>query len=120
VPGDRVRAGGDLARQIVENLVENALKYATGPVRLDVERLDGQVRFVVADEGPGIPPPERERVFEKFYRVDPHQRSGGSGAGLGLYIARSLAERLGGRVVLLPSERGTRIALDLPAVDSDA
>ena len=117
---ERVRAGGDHARQVLANLVENALKYSTGPVRLDVERLDGHVRFVVVDEGPGIPPAERERVFEKFYRVDPHQRTGGSGAGLGLYIARALAERLEGRVVLLQAEHGTRIALELPAVDSGA
>jgi PAS domain S-box-containing protein len=116
---ERVPSGGDFARQVLGNLVENALKYSSGPVSVDVERLDGHVRFTVADEGPGIPPPERERVFEKFYRRDPHQRTGG-GAGLGLYIARALAERLGGRVVLLPAERGTRVALELPALDSDA
>ena len=116
---ERVASGGDLARQVLANLVENALKYSTGPVAVEVERLDGYVRFTVADEGPGIPPPERERIFEKFYRLDPHQRAGG-GVGLGLYIARALAEGLGGRVVLLAAERGTRIAFELPALDSAA
>ena len=116
---DCVRAGGDLAGQVLANLVENALKYSDGPVEVEVERRDGHVRFTVADEGPGIPPAERDLIFEKFYRLDPHQRGGGGGgAGLGLYIARALAARLEGRVVLLPAERGTRIALELPAVDS--
>jgi PAS domain S-box-containing protein len=115
-----VRDGSDFARQVLANLVENALKYSHGPVRLDVAHEDGTIRFTVADEGPGVPPEERERIFEKFHRVDPGQRSGVAGAGLGLYIARRLAESLGGRVVLLSAERGTRIALELPAVDSGA
>ena len=52
----------------------------------------------VRDEGPGIPPAERERIFEKFYRLDPDHVSGVAGTGLGLYIARELVERMGGEI----------------------
>jgi PAS domain S-box-containing protein len=119
VADGRVR-GGDSARQVVSNLLENALKYSDGPVRLDVERAGDLVRFVVADEGPGVPLAEHERIFEKFYRVDPGQLGGVGGVGLGLYIARRLAEALGGRVQLLPAARGTTIAVELPVVGSRA
>jgi two-component system OmpR family sensor kinase len=67
-----------------------------------------------------MPPATRERIFEKFHRLDPDQRRGVSGAGLGLYIARELAERQGGRISLEPAEAGTRMAFDLPALESPA
>jgi signal transduction histidine kinase len=75
------------------------------------------VRFTVADEGPGVPVGERERIFEKFYRLDPGQQRGVGGTGLGLYIAKQLTERMSGRIELLPRERGTAVAVELPAAD---
>jgi two-component system OmpR family sensor kinase len=68
----------------------------------------------VADDGPGIPPADRERVFEKFFRVDPSQQTGGGGTGLGLYIARELVQRMGGRIGYLPRDRGTTFFVDVP------
>lgn len=115
-----VLADGDLAHQVLVNLLDNALKYSDGAVPLTVEPGEGTVRFIVADEGPGIPPGERERVFEKFYRLDPDQRRGVGGAGLGLYVARELTQRLGGRISLLPTAAGTSVAVDLPGVESPA
>jgi PAS domain S-box-containing protein len=87
-------------RQVLDNLVDNAIKYspAGGGVRIGVERVDGSVRFSVADEGLGIPPGEQERIFEKFYRLDPDMTGGVGGTGLGLYIARELVRRVGGRI----------------------
>jgi signal transduction histidine kinase len=114
--GIRIRADPDRLRQVVENLVDNALKYSSGPVRVAVERRDLSGRILVGDEGPGIPAAERERIFEKFYRLDPDQRSGVSGTGLGLYIARELVDRMGGRIGLLGSERGATFYVELPAV----
>lgn len=115
-----VRADVDAVTQVLGNVLDNALKYSDGPVRLEVERRGEAVRFTVQDEGPGIPPSERERVFDRFYRLDPHLQRGVGGAGLGLYVARELTRRLGGRIEVLPAERGTRIAVDLPAAESSA
>jgi PAS domain S-box-containing protein len=113
-----VNANADAARQVLTILLDNALKYSAGTVRLEGTQQRGVVRFVVADEGPGIPPATRERIFERFHRLDPEQRRGVGGAGLGLYIARELTERQGGRIALEPTESGTRMAVDLPALDS--
>jgi signal transduction histidine kinase len=92
------------------------LKYSTGAVLIGVGFAAGAVRLTVADEGPGIPAGERSRIFEKFYRLDPGQQGGVGGTGLGLYIARQLTERMSGRIGLLPSESGTTVFVDLPAV----
>jgi two-component system sensor histidine kinase SenX3 len=79
-----------------------------------VERRDLSARITVSDEGPGIPAAEQEAIFEKFYRLDPDQRSGVGGTGLGLYIARELVDRMGGRIGLLRRERGATFYIDLP------
>jgi len=69
----------------------------------------------VADEGLGIPPEERDRIFEKFYRLDPQQTQGVGGSGLGLYICRELVERMEGRL-RVESElgKGSRFTVELP------
>jgi PAS domain S-box-containing protein len=112
----RVLVRGDLdwLRQVIANLVDNALKYSDGGIRLAVEARDLSARFTVSDDGPGIPAGERTRVFEKFYRLDPEQLTGVGGTGLGLYIARELVDRMGGRISLLPRDRGTTFVVDLP------
>jgi PAS domain S-box-containing protein len=104
----------DRLRQVIANLVDNALKYSDGPVRIELETENAVARFTVADEGPGIPAAEHERIFEKFYRLDPDQTRGVGGTGLGLYIARELVSRMGGRVGLLPRSRGTTVFVELP------
>ena len=109
-----VRGGAVLAGQVLGNLLDNALKYSGRRVRLAYAGDGDVVRFTVADDGPGIPAGERERVFEKFYRLDPDQQQGVGGPGLGLYIARHLTERLGGRVALVPAERGTKVVVEVP------
>jgi PAS domain S-box-containing protein len=113
---DRLAVQGDLdrLRQVIANLVDNALKYSDGPVRLTVGERDLSARFTVADEGAGIPAADRDRVFEKFFRLDPAQRRGIGGTGLGLYIARELVQRMGGRIGYLPRDRGTCFYVDLP------
>jgi PAS domain S-box-containing protein len=106
-------------RQVLDNLLDNAVKYspAGGDVRLGVEAVAGAVRFSVADAGLGIPPAEQERIFEKFYRLDPDMTGGIGGTGLGLYIARELVRRVGGRIWVEPNEGGGSIfRLEIPAV----
>jgi PAS domain S-box-containing protein len=117
----QVAADKDRARQILVNLVENAIKYSPdgGRVVLGVEPVDDAVRFRVFDEGLGIPADEHDRVFEKFYRLDPDMIQGIGGTGLGLYICRELVERMGGSIWLESEEgKGSTFFFDLPSVAS--
>jgi signal transduction histidine kinase len=111
-------ADPDKLSQVLANLVENAVKYSPGGgrVELRLEQSDGCIRFVVSDEGLGIPPGERERVFEKFYRLDPNLTQGVGGTGLGLYICRELVSRMDGQIwVEAKPGPGTRVVVELPA-----
>jgi signal transduction histidine kinase len=101
-------ASGDRNRiqQVLVNLLDNAVKYGEGPVVIGAARTNGAVRISVADRGPGISLADQPRVFEKFFRADPQLVRAPSGTGLGLYISRELAQRMGGRLDL-SSEPGT-------------
>ena len=104
-------------RQVLDNLLDNAVKYSPdgGPVELRVVADDRFVRFVVSDEGVGIPSAEMTRIFEKFYRVDPQQTGGVSGTGLGLYVCRELVERMDGRITVQSIlGRGSAFTVELP------
>jgi signal transduction histidine kinase len=107
---------GDRVLQIISNLLTNAFRWTPdgGRVDLGLSAQNGAVSVVVADNGPGIKPEERERIFRPFYSQD-HSRDGG-GTGLGLAIARELANALGGRLELDTSPgQGSRFRLELPA-----
>ena len=102
---------------VVRNLVENAVNYSHdgGHVRLDATRSNGTVTIAVSDSGPGIPPDDLTRVFERFYRVD-KSRSRPGGTGLGLAIVRHLVELHGGQVRAdNRPEGGARFTVTLPA-----
>jgi len=111
-------AAGDADRiqQVLVNLLDNAIKYGGGAgVRVQVEGAEAAVRVSVADSGPGIAPGDQQRIFEKFYRADPQLTHAPSGTGLGLYISRELAERMGGRLeVRSPPGAGATFVLELP------
>jgi PAS domain S-box-containing protein len=98
--GLHVQADADGLRQVLVNLIENAVKYSPGGgrVELEIAREDGHARFAVRDRGLGIPPSEHERIFEKFFRIDPNLSRGVGGTGLGLYISREIVRRMGGRL----------------------
>ena len=91
VVGDR-----DRIQQILVNLLDNAFKYGRAPVTVNVAPTGDLLTIAVRDAGVGIPREEQERIFEKFYRGDPKLSRAPGGTGLGLYIARELAERMGG------------------------
>jgi signal transduction histidine kinase len=113
-----VRCDPDSLDQMVLNLVDNAVKYgaAGGVVELGVEAVAGNWALVVADRGPGVPAVYRERIFERFHRVDESLTAKVQGAGLGLTIARRLARDQHGDLVC--RERpggGAEFVLTLPA-----
>jgi PAS domain S-box-containing protein len=104
--------------QVLANLLDNAVKYSPErtPVELRVAAADGRVRFAVSDRGLGIPPAERERVFEKFVRLDPELAQGVGGTGLGLYICRELIGIMGGRIWAdARAGGGSTFVVELPA-----
>jgi signal transduction histidine kinase len=111
-----VAADPDKVRQVLVNLVENAVKYAgPGTVDVIVEPQCGTTRFSVRDRGPGIPPEEQERIFDKFYRLDPNMTKGVGGTGLGLYICRELIESMGGQIWVDPRpDAGATFIFELP------
>jgi two-component system phosphate regulon sensor histidine kinase PhoR len=104
-------------RQVLDNLIENAIKYSPDGNRTEVrvEERERTVSFSVVDEGSGIPPEEHERIFEKFYRLDPEQAHGVGGTGLGLYVCRELVERMDGRISVDSAPgRGSTFTVELP------
>ncbi len=108
------------ALRVLGNLAENALRYAPPETAVEVEASRNGERLVitVADRGPGVPPQERERIFEPFYRPDAAPPDAGR-AGLGLSIARRLAELQGGSLTYEPrAGGGSLFRLALPAADT--
>jgi two-component system OmpR family sensor kinase len=111
-----IAADGRLLARAVSNLVRNAQKYARHAIRVGVERGAAQVRIVVEDDGPGIPPAERTRVFEAFYRLDRSRDRGTGGFGLGLAIAQKAVAAHGGAIAVDGSPLGgARFVITLPA-----
>ncbi len=116
-----VRVSGDAQHilQAVRNLMDNAARFARTTVHVRLRTADGMACLEVSDDGPGIPEAERERVFERFVRLDDSRERATGGAGLGLAITRQIALAHGGDVsVLLPEHgRGARVLLTLPLPD---
>jgi PAS domain S-box-containing protein len=112
-----VQADADGLRQVLVNLIENAVKYSPGGGRVELEITveDGPACFAVRDRGLGIPASEHERIFEKFFRLDPNLSRGVGGTGLGLYISREIVWRMGGRLrVESEPGRGSTFMFELP------
>jgi signal transduction histidine kinase len=111
VSGDRL-----LLRRLIRNLLENARRYGgSGEIAISVTADSGRAILEVRDHGPGVPPDERERIFEPFYRLA-QSRETGRGSGLGLALVRQIARRHGGEAVCLAAESGgSRFRIDLPA-----
>jgi signal transduction histidine kinase len=108
-------ADRDRVVQVLANLLDNAVRHAPEGSRVEVAACshDDGVLFSVTDQGPGIPPDRRDRIFERFWR-DEHERI--PGAGLGLAIARGLVELHGGRIwVESPAGGGARFSFTISA-----
>jgi two-component system phosphate regulon sensor histidine kinase PhoR len=113
-----VHGDGERTRQVLLNLLDNAIKYSPygGRIEVGLAAAGDQLRFFVRDQGLGIPVGEEERIFDKFYRLDPDQRRGIGGTGLGLYICREIVRSMHGRIwVESEPGKGTTFSFELPA-----
>ncbi len=119
-PDVRAMADADELRRAVDNLVANAVRHATSQVELAAGLDRDQVVLTVRDDGPGVAEPDRERVFERFTRLDDARARDMGGSGLGLPIARELVRRAGGEVELTDADPPWRLAavIRLPAARS--
>ena len=95
-----------LMERVLDNLVNNALRYSEGTIKVTLQRQGSLASMTVEDDGPGIAPTERERIFEPFVRLDPSRDRATGGCGLGLAIVHSIAQAFGGSVSCDKSELG--------------
>jgi signal transduction histidine kinase len=96
-------------RQLLLNLLLNALDFAHTRIQVSTRAVEGEAEVVVADDGPGVPPKDRERIFQRFVTTRP------GGNGLGLSTSREIAQAHGGRLSLVETGSGATFAVRLPA-----
>lgn len=111
----------DHLREVIDNLIENAIKYTlSGEVAVDINGDDKHVSISVKDSGVGIPAEDIPHLFQKFYRVDNSDTREIGGTGLGLYLCRKLAESMSGHLhVESEHKKGSTFFLDLPRISAD-
>ncbi len=125
IPGGRLHADPDRLAQAVRNLINNAIDHTRpgdGVIRLEVTSAPPQdIRIAIIDDGPGIPPDELDRIFERFHRTGASRARAKGGAGLGLAIVRAIAEAHGGTVNAANSAEGSgaRFEIRLPGFQAD-
>ncbi len=113
----RLRADEAQLDRVVANLADNAGRHAVSRVEFAVRLLANSVRLTVSDDGPGVPPADRQRVFGRFVRLDSARTHEDSGAGLGLAIVREIVSAHGGTVWIDGDAPGARFVVDLPVSD---
>jgi signal transduction histidine kinase len=118
VSAARARGHGGLIREVARNLTDNAVRHAAARVAYTVFETDGRAVFEVSDDGPGIDPQDRDRVFERFVRLDDARARDTGGTGLGLAIVREIVQAHGGTVEVLDCPLGgARFRVSLPRAD---
>ena len=109
-----VRGSAEQLRRLVANLVDNAVRHATGTVVVRLQQRDGEAVLEVEDDGPGIPAEHHEAVFDRFARLDEARAREAGGSGLGLAIARDIAVRHGGVLVVAGGSPGALLRARFP------
>ncbi len=115
-----VSADPDMMRSVVQNIVENAIRYTPdgGTINVSMTSSTAEVTVAIKDSGIGIPPQQRSSIFNKFFRADNAARFRTDGSGLGLYIVKSFVEKHGGKIWFDSSEgKGTTFFFTTPAAD---
>ncbi len=110
----KVGVNADLVERILSPLIENATRFARHRVAIEIRTADGHVVFEVRDDGPGIDPRDRKRVFDPGFSTGEPSDAGNTGAGLGLPLARRLADAAGGTVEAQDAGTGGRFVVILP------
>jgi signal transduction histidine kinase len=107
--------------RMVSNLVDNALRYAHSKVELSVTAARGRALITVTDDGPGVPGPGRERIWDRFVRLDDGRSTANGGSGLGLAIVREIAVAHGGGATAGDATPGpgAQFAIELPLLDAE-
>ncbi len=112
-----VNADPDRVRQVLTNLLENALKYTASAVKLNLSHDAATARVTISDDGNGLPSADLDRVFDRFYRVDESRTRASGGSGLGLSIVKAIVQLHGGSVSARNLEpHGAEFAVAFPSV----
>ena len=119
VSGGRVQGNPDQLARVVHNLMDNAQRHATTRVTVELSTNVDTVLLVIADDGPGIAPTDRDRIFERFTRLDEARSQDNGGTGLGLAIAKEIVASHGGTIDISDSSTGARFAIRLPASETN-
>lgn len=118
VSAGRIVGSAEQARRVVAHLLDNAARHASGRVAVRLRTTSSTVSLQVDDDGPGVPLADRQRVFERFTRLDEARARDGGGAGLGLAVVATTVAAMGGSVRVLDSPLGgARFAVEWPVVD---
>lgn len=119
VSAGRVAGDPDQLARVVSNVMDNAMRHATSQVAVGLSSAAGTVLLSIEDDGPGIPPAERTRVFERFARLDESRNQDEGGSGLGLAIAKEIVGAHGGEIVVVDSAAGARVEIRLSTWDGE-
>ena len=110
----RVTGDADSLLRVVRNLLDNSARHAASEVTIAVGTRDGRAEIVIGNDGPPIPAADRERVFDRFVRLDDSRSRTGGGTGLGLSIARDIVGAHGGTLTIDPLDEGAAMRVGLP------
>jgi signal transduction histidine kinase len=115
VEGGRVLGDASQLIRLIANLLDNAEQHAVARITVELHTTDGTVELIITDDGPGIPVVDRERIFERFTRLDAARQRQHGGAGLGLAIVKSITDAHDASITVADSNGGARIVVTLPA-----
>ncbi|MFF3246801.1 sensor histidine kinase [Streptomyces sp. NPDC002870] len=108
----------DALSRVVRNLLDNAVRYAATSIEVRLGVADGFAHLVIADNGPGIPEPDRQRVFDRFTRLDDARTTDSGGSGLGLVIVHDIVDAHHSSTHIEDNTPGARLVVHLPAAHS--